>query len=391
MLKGQYRLAVVKEFPSTVGARTLLYDESCDFISMPSGNRGIHASPYQMIPVGLSGMGTGFPWKEGGRDLAAIIMVKNLKHSFGDFTAVDHISFTVEEGEIFSFLGPNGAGKSTTINVLTTLLPLQSGEVRVAGYDVVEDPSSVRRSIGIVFQEVTLDRDMTVWEILEFHGRIYEMPRDRRRERIDELIRLVNLDSKRDTLTKHLSGGMKRRLEIARGLMTRPKVLFLDEPTLGLDPQTRLKIWEYIREINKEGTTIFLTTHYMDEADSLSDRVSIIDRGSIIATGSPWMLKNALGEDLIYLDTDDNGSAIRLLESIPSVKRVQQKGKGLVAMIREDGTKLLPSIIEQFLKAGIRVETVNLKKPSMDDVFVHYTGRELREGGESAWAAPGQR
>ena len=322
--------------------------------------------------------------------MAAIIMVKNLEHSFGNFKAVDTISFTVEQGEIFSFLGPNGAGKSTTINVLTTLLPLQKGEVRVAGYDVVTDPSSVRRSIGIVFQEVTLDRDMTVWEILEFHGRIYEMPREERRKRIDDLIRLVNLGAKRDTLTKHLSGGMKRRLEIARGLMTRPEVLFLDEPTLGLDPQTRLKIWEYIREINEEGATIFLTTHYMDEADTLSDRVSIIDQGKIIATGTPWMLKNALGEDLIYLDTNDNDAAIHLLESLPSVKNVQQKEKGLLVMIREDGTKLLPSLMEQLLQSGIRVQTVNLKKPSMDDVFVHYTGRELREGGTTP-RAPAER
>ena len=322
--------------------------------------------------------------------MAAIIMVKNLEHSFGNFKAVDTISFTVEQGEIFSFLGPNGAGKSTTINVLTTLLPLQKGEVRVAGYDVVTDPSSVRRSIGIVFQEVTLDRDMTVWEILEFHGRIYEMPREERRKRIDDLIRLVNLGAKRDTLTKHLSGGMKRRLEIARGLMTRPEVLFLDEPTLGLDPQTRLKIWEYIREINEEGATIFLTTHYMDEADTLSDRVSIIDQGKIIATGTPWMLKNALGEDLIYLDTNDNDAAIHLLESLPSVKNVQQKEKGLLVMIREDGTKLLPSLMEQLLQSGIRVQTVNLKKPSMDDVFVHYTGRELREGGTTP-PAPAER
>jgi ABC-2 type transport system ATP-binding protein len=323
--------------------------------------------------------------------MAAIIMVKNLEHSFGNFKAVDTISFTVEQGEIFSFLGPNGAGKSTTINVLTTLLPLQKGEVRVAGYDVITDPSSVRRSIGIVFQEVTLDRDMTVWEILEFHGRIYEMPREERRERIDDLIRLVNLGAKRDTLTKHLSGGMKRRLEIARGLMTRPEVLFLDEPTLGLDPQTRMKIWEYIRQINEEGATIFLTTHYMDEADTLSDRVSIIDQGKIIATGTPWMLKNALGEDLIYLDTNDNDAAIRLLESLPSVKSVQQKEKGLLAMIREDGTKLLPSLMEQLLHSGIRIQTVNLKKPSMDDVFVHYTGRELREGGTIPIAPAGRR
>ncbi|HUK38175.1 MAG TPA: ATP-binding cassette domain-containing protein, partial [Methanomicrobiales archaeon] len=215
-----------------------------------------------------------------------VIEVKGLSHSFGDVVAVDSVSFTVKKGEIFSFLGPNGAGKSTTINVLTTLLPIQKGEVRIAGHDVKTDPADVRRSIGIVFQEETLDRDLTVREILEFHGRLYSMPRDERRSRIDEMIRLVELEKKRDVLIKHLSGGMKRRLEIARGLMTRPQVLYLDEPTLGLDPQSRLRVWDYIRQVNREGTTIFLTTHYMDEADSLSDRISIIDHGKIIASGT---------------------------------------------------------------------------------------------------------
>ncbi|HVP24899.1 MAG TPA: ATP-binding cassette domain-containing protein, partial [Methanomicrobiales archaeon] len=230
-----------------------------------------------------------------------IIEVRGLSHSFGDVVAVDSISFTVRKGEIFSFLGPNGAGKSTTINVLTTLLPIQKGEVRIAGHDVSAEPGEVRKAIGIVFQEETLDRDLTVREILEFHGKLYSMPREERHRRIDEMIRLVELEKKRDVLIKHLSGGMKRRLEIARGLMTRPMVLYLDEPTLGLDPQSRLRVWDYIRQVNREGTTIFLTTHYMDEADSLSDRISIIDHGKIIVTGTSDELKNALGEDMIYL------------------------------------------------------------------------------------------
>jgi len=317
-----------------------------------------------------------------------IIEVEGLRHRYNDFAAVDGISFTVDEGEIFSFLGPNGAGKSTAINVLTTLLKLQEGSARIAGYDVARSPEKVRASIGIVFQEVTLDRDMTCGEILKFHGMLYEMPREKLKSRVDELLELVQLESKRDTLTKHLSGGMKRRLEIARGLMTRPRVLFLDEPTIGLDPQTRMRMWDYIKEVNEEGTTIFLTTHYMDEADQLSDRISIIDFGKIITTGRSWELKNILGKDLIYLETTDNTATTRLLDGMGSVKSVTPKGKGLVITVTEDGTKLLPRFIEELRTTGIQVSTVNLKKPSMDDVFVHFTGRELRdEGGERSGPA----
>jgi ABC-2 type transport system ATP-binding protein len=308
-----------------------------------------------------------------------IIEVEGLRHRYNDFVAVDGISFTVEEGEIFSFLGPNGAGKSTAINVLTTLLKLQEGSARIAGFDVARSPEKVRASIGIVFQEVTLDRDMTCGEILKFHGMLYEMPREKLKNRVDELLELVQLESKRDTLTKHLSGGMKRRLEIARGLMTRPRVLFLDEPTIGLDPQTRMRMWDYIKEVNEEGTTIFLTTHYMDEADQLSDRISIIDFGKIITTGRSWELKNILGKDLIYLETTDNSATTTLLTGMGSVKSVTPKGKGLVILVTEDGTKLLPRFIEKLRTMGVQVSTVNLKKPSMDDVFVHFTGRELRD------------
>jgi ABC-2 type transport system ATP-binding protein len=316
------------------------------------------------------------------------ISVKDLYYRYGDFTAVDGISFEVKEGEIFSFLGPNGAGKSTAINVLTTLLPVQEGSATVAGYNVAKDPQKVREAIGIVFQEVTLDRDMTCREILEFHGNLYGMPNAERKKRIDELLALVQLESKQDTRTKQLSGGMKRRLEIARGLMTRPRVLFLDEPTIGLDPQTRMRMWEYIKAVNQEGTTIFLTTHYMDEADHLSDRISIIDKGQIVTTGRSYELKNTLGEDLIYLETSDMPGTIPILSGMDMVKEVGMKSKGLIAMLDGDGTKILPRIIETLSAAGIRVSVVNLKKPSMDDVFVHFTGRELRdEGAEKPSAA----
>jgi len=308
-----------------------------------------------------------------------IIRVENLEHSYKDFKAVDGISFSVRKGEIFSFLGPNGAGKSTAINILITLLAKQKGSASVAGFDVTKDPQKVRESIGIVFQDITLDRDMTVWEILEFHGRLYNMPLEQRRKRIEELLDLVELAAKRNERTKHLSGGMKRRLEIARGLMTRPIVLFLDEPTIGLDPQTRLRMWDYIKGVNSEGTTIFLTTHYMDEADHLSDRISIIDHGRIVITGKPWELKNTLGRDLIYLDTNNNDTAIRILKDHPGVRDIKVKSKGFVLMVNEDGSKVLPSIIETLRGAGIEISTINLKKPSMDDVFVFYTGRELRD------------
>jgi ABC-2 type transport system ATP-binding protein len=309
-----------------------------------------------------------------------IIDVRGMEHAYENLKAVDDISFSVREGEIFSFLGPNGAGKSTVINVLTTLLRLQKGEVDIAGYDLTASPQRVRESIGIVFQEVTLDRDLTVWETLEFHGRLYGMSREERNRRINELLALVELDGREHMFTKQLSGGMKRRLEIARGLMTRPKVLFLDEPTIGLDPQTRIRTWDYIRSVNREGTTIFLTTHYMDEADHLSDRIAIIDHGKIIVTGTPMDLKNALGEDIIYIETNNPSRTRNILEEHESVREVNEKGKGFLLMVSEDGTRVLPRLISAITSEGIVVDTVNLKKPSMDDVFVHYTGKELRDG-----------
>ena len=313
----------------------------------------------------------------------AIIRVENLEHSYGNFRAVDGISFTVRKGEIFSFLGPNGAGKSTAINILITLLALQKGKAFVAGYDVTADAQKVRESIGIVFQDITLDRDMTVWELLEFHGRLYNMPVRERRERIEELLDLVQLGAKRDELTKRLSGGMKRRLEIARGLMTRPKVLFLDEPTIGLDPQTRMRMWEYIKGVNREGTTIFLTTHYMDEADQLSDRISIIDHGKIVITGTSWELKNTLGHDLVYLETDNNERAQAMLVNFPAVREIRPKTKGFTLVVTEDGTKVLPGIIDRLRASQIEITTINLKKPSMDDVFVFYTGKDIRDEGQA--------
>jgi ABC-2 type transport system ATP-binding protein len=310
-----------------------------------------------------------------------IIEVKDLEYKYGDFKAVDGISFFVREGEIFSFLGPNGAGKSTVINILTTLLPIQSGSVTIAGCDLAREPQQVRRAIGIVFQDETLDRDLTVWETLELHGRIYSMPKVERKERIDEIIKLVELEEKRDVRTRFLSGGMKRRLEIGRGLMTRPKVLFLDEPTIGLDTQTRRRLWDYIKRVNDSGTTIFLTTHYMDEADQVSNWIDIVDHGKIIASGDPIKLKDTLGNDMIYLDTSDNARTEEMLRGMKAVRSVKAADTGLVVTINTDGTHCLPIIMNRLRERDVDIISVNLKKPTLDDVFVHYTGRDIREAG----------
>jgi ABC-2 type transport system ATP-binding protein len=310
-----------------------------------------------------------------------IIEVKDLEFRYGELKAVDGVSFTVKEGEIFSFLGPNGAGKSTVINMLTTLLPLQKGSVGIAGYDLRTQPEMVRKVIGIVFQDETLDRDLTVQESLELHGRIYSMPNPARQSRIDEMLRLVELDDKRDVRTRHLSGGMKRRLEIARGLMTRPKILFLDEPTIGLDTQTRMRLWDYIMTVNEAGTTIFLTTHYMDEADRVSSRINIMDHGKIIATGTPESLKNALGADMIYIETTNDLQAKSLLMGKSMIRDIKKSEKGLAIAIEADGTHCLPGIMSMLTNEGVTITGVNLKKPTLDDVFVHYTGREMRESG----------
>jgi ABC-2 type transport system ATP-binding protein len=308
-----------------------------------------------------------------------IIKVEGLSHSYGDLRAVDNVNFNVKKGEIFSFLGPNGAGKTTTINILITLLPVQKGEIAIAGQNLKAKPDEVRKSIGIVFQEETLDQDLTVWEILEFHGRTYSIPRSTRHSRIDELLKVVELGQKRDELVKNLSGGMKRRLEIARGLLTRPKILFLDEPTIGLDPQTRLKIWDYIKKVNKEGITIFLTTHYMDEADKLSDVINIIDNGKIIVKGTTESLKNEIGADMIYLETSNDKYSRKLLPKMKEVKNVKSSSKGLVISLNVEGSRFLPILIDRIKKSKIEIKSINLKKPTLDDVFVHFTGRDLRD------------
>ena len=308
-----------------------------------------------------------------------ILSVEGLQHSYGEVKAVDNISFDVKKGEIFSFLGPNGAGKTTTINVLTTLLPIQKGKATISDFDLSKQKSDVRKSIGIVFQNETLDFGLTVWESLEFHGRIYSLPKEERRSRIDELLKVVELNEKRNELVKNLSGGMKRRLEIARGLLTRPKLLFLDEPTIGLDIQTRMKIWHYIKKVNQEGVTIFLTTHYMDEADRLSDSIYIIDKGKIIANGTPENLKNSLGKDMIYLETKNDEKTTGILKEMKEIKDVKSSSKGLVISLKTEATQFMPKLIEKIKNEEIEAININIKKPTLDDVFIHYTGRGLRD------------
>ena len=221
-----------------------------------------------------------------------IIEVKNLIKKYDDITAVDDITFNVEKGKVFAFLGPNGAGKTTTIKMFTTLLKPTSGKVLVNGFDPVTNPNDVRRSFGIIFQDPSLDDELTAFENLEFHGVLYGVPKKVRRTRIDELLKIVELEKRRDDLVKEFSGGMKRRLEIARGLLHHPEIIFLDEPTLGLDPQTRNHLWSYIKDMNqKEGITVFFSTHYMEEADRMADRIAIIDNGKIVAEGMAQELK----------------------------------------------------------------------------------------------------
>jgi len=308
----------------------------------------------------------------------SIIQVQNLSKKFKSLTAVDDISFTVNEGEVFGFLGPNGAGKTTTINILCTLLSPTAGTASIAGHDCVGEPDAVRSAIGLIFQDTTLDTGLTAYENLKFHAYLYNLDRKLAEKRIDEMLEVVELTSRKRDLIKNFSGGMKRRLEIARGLLHYPRVLFLDEPTLGLDPQSRLRVWDYIRQVNREGTTIFLTTHYMDEADSLSDRISIIDHGKIIVSGTSGELKDALGEDMIYLETDDDGMTTGILRGLPEVRDVKPSLRGLSVTLANEGSATLPLILDRLKAVGIGIRSANLKKPTLDDVFVHFTGREIR-------------
>jgi ABC-2 type transport system ATP-binding protein len=301
----------------------------------------------------------------------------NLVKRFGDMTAVDNLSIQVERGEVFGLLGPNGAGKSTTLNILCTILKPSSGSATVNGFDVSKNPHEVRKSVGIVFQDPSIDNRLTGTENMEMHAELYEVERKLQRERISELMRLVELDSRADEPVKNYSGGMRRRLEIARGLIHHPQVLFLDEPTLGLDPQTRAKIWDYIQKLSgEEDVTIVLTTHYMEEAQLLCDRVGIIDHGRIVALGEPGELIREIGEDVVSIKLEDNSKATKF-EALDFVKKVTVGDT--VRLVLDDGAKHIPGICEYASENGIRILSLELRTPTLNDVFLHHVGRELRE------------
>jgi len=309
-----------------------------------------------------------------------VIETENLTKTYNGLYAVDSLNLEVEEGEIFGLLGPNGAGKTTTLMMLTTLTPPSSGTARISGLDVVKKPDKVRESIGIVFQDPSSDDILTGYENLKLHGLLYDMPDDLREQRIKEVLALVDLTERKDDLVKKYSGGMRRRLEIARGLMHHPKVLFLDEPTLGLDPQSRGRIWEYIQVLaRKEGITIVLTTHYMEEADRLCDRIGIIDRGKIVALDSPERLKKRLGGDIIRLRAV--GLDISALKSLSYISEIQES-EGVICLTVDDASGRL----QEVLKVAGKVESVEIRSPTLEDVFLHYTGRAIREGApEGGW------
>lgn len=310
-----------------------------------------------------------------------MIVVKDLVKKFKNVTAVDGISFEVRDAELFGLLGPNGAGKTTTIKILTTLLPATSGFASVAGFDVSKYRNEVRQNIGMVFQEPALDKQLTGSENLDFHARMYGMKKKVRQNRLKEVLNLVELTDKKNDLVETYSGGMQRRLEIARGLMHAPKVLFLDEPTLGLDAQTRRKIWEYIMRLNKtQHTTILLTTHYMEEADYLCQRVGIIDRGKIVAIDTPRNLKNTISADVVTLDLEcGDYEAFRRL---PFVNELVKHGTR-ISLSLKNGEHQIPPLMEYAQANAIKVKSVELHKPSLEDVFLHLTGSTIRERDDS--------
>jgi len=297
-----------------------------------------------------------------------------------NLVAVDHVNFSVKEGEIFGFLGPNGAGKTTTINMLITVLKPTEGNATVCGCDILKQPSEVRNCIGVVPQEYTADEDLTGLENIILCADLYGIPRETSKKRAAELLELVELTAFRDKQVATYSGGMRRRLELACGLINRPHVFFLDEPTLGLDVQTRAATWNYIKLLKKEyGMTIFMTTHYLEEADMLCDRVAIIDHGKIVAIGSPEELKQRLGGDIMTLSIQDNTVDIsNLVEKVPRVKEVK-KQDGIYRIKVEDGEETAPSIIEAIRTEGHKVTRLSLTRPTLDEVYLEYTGRSIRE------------
>jgi len=310
-----------------------------------------------------------------------VIETRNLTKKYKNLVAVDNLNLKVRKGEIFGLLGPNGAGKTTTLLMLTTLRNPTSGSAKVNGYDVSREPSQVRKSIGIVFQDPSSDDILTGYENLKLHGMLYGMNQKLREERIKEVLELVDLTDRKNDLVKKYSGGMRRRLELARGLIHHPKILFLDEPTLGLDPQSRDHIWTYIQKLAKEEKiTIIITTHYMEEADKLCDRIAIIDCGKIVVLNSPNKLKKIIGGDIVTIKTKEND--LEKVRKLRFVKKIEKRNHTLMLTVT-NASKNLPEILRMVGK----VESVEVHSPTLNDVFIHYTGREIREDSpEGGWA-----
>ena len=315
------------------------------------------------------------------------IEVDSLTKEFGNFKAVDNISFKVEEGEIFGFLGPNGAGKSTTMMILTTLLKPTSGRALVGGYDVMSDAKKVREKIGYVQQEISVDEFLTGRENLYLNARINQIPRNLIKSRIDDVLELVELGEKKDQAALTYSGGMRKRLDIANGLLSRPSVLFLDEPTVGLDIQTRRKIWGYIKKIRKDfGMTVFISTHYMEEADNLCDRIGIIDHGKIQVIGAPKSMKSAIGNEIISFNLVDGKAGqdvlIEQIDKIEFVKEVKNE-QGLITVFSTKSNEVIPKIFQISANLEMKIRSLTLKQPTLDDVFISYTGHDLRDETEN--------
>jgi ABC-2 type transport system ATP-binding protein len=313
---------------------------------------------------------------------ANAIEVNHIVKKYGEFTAVDDVSFSVKEEEIFGLLGPNGAGKSTLIRMMTTLIPITGGYARIAGHDVSKDPDAARRAIGVIPQALTSDLDLTVQENMSIYAKLYDVPAKKRKETIDELLELVDLTKWRDAQTKTLSGGMRRRLEIARGLVHSPRIFFLDEPTTGLDPVSRVAVWEMLTNIKSHRQlTILITTHYMDEADRLCDRIAIVDHGRLVALDTPPALKSSVpGSNVIEAQFENPPADWEdRLHKLIAVTSVQHQGAGMYRVLTGDGSRTTTQMVEAAVHAGVTVKSLSVQNTTLDDVFVHYTGRQLRD------------
>jgi ABC-2 type transport system ATP-binding protein len=318
----------------------------------------------------------------------AAIEVEHIVKKYGDFTAVDDVSFSVQEGEIFGLLGPNGAGKSTLIRMMTTLIPITSGKARIAGHDVAKEPNAARRMIGVIPQALTSDLDLTVEENLNIYAKLYDVPAKEREKSIDELLGLVDLTKWRDAQTKTLSGGMRRRLEIARGLVHHPRIFFLDEPTTGLDPVSRVAVWEMLGNIKEHRKlTILITTHYMDEADRLCDRIAIVDHGKLVALDAPMALKASVPGSNVIEAQFENAPADweEKLHKLDEVTSVQHEGAGMYRVLTGNGSRTTTQLVELAVQSGVQVKSLSVQNTTLDDVFVHYTGRQLRDELQKAY------